>query len=165
MSLPTMSKLISVGLVTFCFAAAAQNPVPTEKVSAEAYALAKLLYTPAQHTQQLEAAMSGTMAQLANKPDIKVNTDKLRAAFAKLLNYQELLDFQAGLLAKYYTSAELTELGRFYGTPLGKKALNLLPQVIQDVMGFVGQLMSRPESQKLLKDALGPVAQTKRPAR
>ena len=161
---PTMTKLLTLGFVALSLTASAQNaqnPVPTEKASKEAFDLAKLLYTPEQHGQQLDAAVAGTIAQLAGKPGVKVDNVKLKAAFGKLLQYQDMVDFQAGVLAKYYNSRELAELGAFYATPLGKKTLSILPQLTQDAMGFVMQLMGTPEAKEILKSAFTPTSEPK----
>ncbi|HSM91719.1 MAG TPA: DUF2059 domain-containing protein [Anaeromyxobacteraceae bacterium] len=55
--------------------------------------------------------------------------------YARMVSYQELIDLQAGLLAKYYSAAEMTELLAFYKTPLGQKVIRTMPEVSQDVSG------------------------------
>jgi hypothetical protein len=58
-------------------------------------------------------------------------------------SYQEILDIQAGLLAKHYTEAELRELLAFYRTPLGKKAIRVMPEVMADVNGQTTALLQQ----------------------
>lgn len=57
--------------------------------------------------------------------------------------YQELVDLQAGLLVKHYTAAELKELLAFYRTPLGKKAIRIMPEVAADAMGWMQSVLKQ----------------------
>jgi uncharacterized protein len=71
--------------------------------------------------------------------------EEARADFAAILpTYQELSDFQMGLFVKYYTDTELKQLVKFYSSPTGKKALEVMPEVMQDVQGMV---MSRLQAE------------------
>lgn len=55
--------------------------------------------------------------------------------YARMVSYQELIDLQAGLLAKYYSAEEMKEILAFYKTPLGQKVIRTMPEVSQDVNG------------------------------
>lgn len=57
--------------------------------------------------------------------------------------YEEMLDFQAGLVQKHYTATELQELLAFYRTPLGQKAIRIQPEVARDVMGWMQALVQQ----------------------
>lgn len=73
----------------------------------------------------------------------------LSEEYAKLLpkmmpSYQEMADLQAGILAKHYTADELQKLLEFYQSPVGKKAVRIMPEVTQDAMGWMQrQMMDR----------------------
>jgi hypothetical protein len=55
--------------------------------------------------------------------------------YLKMFSYQEMLDIEASVLAKYYTAAEMKELLAFYRTPLGRKSIRIAPELSQDVHG------------------------------
>lgn len=149
-----MSRYILAAFATFSLTTFAQDPVPTPQASEDAYALARSTYTPELHAKQIDAAFTATAAKLATLKDIEVDADKLKMVFVQLLDYQELVDFQAGLYAKYYTVDEMAALAKFYSTPLGKKSLSVIPQLTQDIAGWMMQRMSIPETEKMLKSAL-----------
>jgi len=87
--------------------------------------LVAVTYTPETYKKMVD----GMAAQLP--PD-------LRADFAGIMMpYQELADLQTGLFVKYYSTAELQQLLKFYTSPLGKKTLEVMPEVMQDAQGVV----------------------------
>ncbi len=63
--------------------------------------------------------------------------------FGRIYTYQEIMDIQAGLLVKHYTDAELRELLAFYRTPLGRKAIRIMPEVMADVNGQVMAMLQQ----------------------
>ncbi len=134
--------------------ALAANPVPSEKLARDAVALSKAIYTPEMHARQMEATTNATMAQFGNMPGIKVDADKFKAAMTRILDYQWMVDLQASMFAKYYSSEELAELLKFYQSPVGKKALSIMPQVTQDVMGQSMEKTRSPAAVKMLQEAI-----------
>jgi uncharacterized protein len=58
-------------------------------------------------------------------------------------SYEEMLDVQAGLLAKHYSAAELKQLLAFYRSPLGQKTIRITPEVMKDVMGWMQSIMQQ----------------------
>ena len=65
---------------------------------------------------------------------------------AKLLRkmmpaYEEMTDLQARLLAKHYTRDGLRKLRDFYRTPLGQKAISIMPEVTKDAMAWMQERM------------------------
>jgi hypothetical protein len=114
--------------------------------------------TAAQLQQYIEAALrqSGT----------KLPADfaaRFSAAFATLFSYQEVIDLQAGVLAKHYSDAEIKELLAFYRTPLGQKLIRTMPEVSQDVNGQVLAVIQRrmPDLIERMKDELDDAAPAK----
>ncbi len=85
--------------------------------------------------------------------------------FEKLFSSQELVDLNAGLLAKHYTEAELRQLLAFYKTPLGQKAVRIMPEVAADANGQMLAIMQQrmPAMMERIKAALEP-AQGSAPA-
>jgi uncharacterized protein len=102
----------------------------------EKLALARQLQNMSYSKETYQKMVDGMAAQLP---------EEARADFAGILpSYQELSDFQMGLFVKYYTDAELKQLVKFYASPTGKKALEVMPEVMQDVQGMV---MSRLQAE------------------
>jgi hypothetical protein len=93
-------------------------------------------------SQQTSQAMAQTIEQHGGSVPLAV-AEKFRREFGKLFSYQEIVDFQASVLAKYYTDAELRELLAFYKTPLGQKAIRIMPDVAQDVNGQLIVIMQQ----------------------
>ena len=52
-------------------------------------------------------------------------------------SYHEMVDLQAGLLVKHYTEGEIRELLTFYRTPLGQKAIRIMPEVAADANAWM----------------------------
>lgn len=61
--------------------------------------------------------------------------------FSKALPYQEMVDLQAGLLAKYYSPEELKSLIAFYDSPVGRKTLAVMPKITADAAAWSQQRM------------------------
>lgn len=59
------------------------------------------------------------------------------AMLAELLpSYQEMVDFQAGVLQKHYTPDELRQLVAFHKSKLGQKMIRVQPEVFKDSTGW-----------------------------
>ena len=123
---------------------------------------------------QLDRLMTPEMEKLLQKhgPDVpKDFPDVMRAQMRDLMDavmptYQEMLDFQAGLLQKHYTATELEELLAFYRSPLGQKAIRITPEVARDVMGWAQAMMQRnmPEAAEKMRANLEAYAEQHGPA-
>ncbi len=50
------------------------------------------------------------------------------------INYNDLLEKMVGIYSKYYTSEDIDQLIKFYNTPVGKKSMSILPQIMQESM-------------------------------
>jgi uncharacterized protein len=82
--------------------------------------------------QVLDMIVSSSQGKVQLTPALR---DRVRRDFAAVVSYAEMIDLQAGLLAKHYTDAEVRELLAFYRTPLGQKAIRIMPDVSADVNG------------------------------
>lgn len=87
--------------------------------------------------------------------------DRFAEEFGRIYSYEEMLDIQAGLLAKHYTVSELRELLAFYRTPLGKKAIHVMPEVVADSNGQVMALLQ--QRMPALMERLRPLFEAARP--
>jgi hypothetical protein len=82
--------------------------------------------------------------------------------FGKMYSYQEVMDIQAGLLVKHYTEGELRELLAFYRTPLGRKAIRIMPEVMADVNGQMMVLLQ--QRMPVMMERLKPLLEGATPA-
>jgi uncharacterized protein len=88
-------------------------------------------------TAQVQGALEQQL-EAAGGAEFRVEVQAAVAAEMKLFfTYQEIVDLQAGLLAKHYTDDELREVFAFYRTPVGQKAIRIMPEVAQDLNGLV----------------------------
>jgi uncharacterized protein len=76
--------------------------------------------------------------------------DRLRGEYEQMAPYDEAVDYQAGLLGAHYSRAELRQLLAFYRTPVGKRSIQFIPDLLRDA----GEQLQAKVQEKL-PDALG----------
>lgn len=89
---------------------------------------------------QLMTNMGASMQQAGAKISPK-DASKLKAVVAEVLPYDELVQWNVDIYAGKFTADELKELIKFYGTPVGKKAAKLLPEISGEVGKKVGTVI------------------------
>ncbi|WP_437335293.1 DUF2059 domain-containing protein [Sorangium sp. So ce394] len=89
---------------------------------------------------QLMTNMGASMQQAGARISAK-DTGKLKAVVAEVLPYDELVQWNVDIYAGKFTADELKELIKFYGTPVGKKAAKLLPEISGEVGKKVGSVI------------------------
>ncbi|WP_313215037.1 DUF2059 domain-containing protein [Soonwooa sp.] len=67
------------------------------------------------------------------------------------VNYNDLIMKMSVVYIKYYTSQDLDELIKFYQTPVGKKTISTLPQIMQEGME-IGKLWGAENAARILED-------------
>lgn len=135
--------LVAALLVSLAPAVRAGTPAPSQR-AALAVELSRIALPQASWDQVWRAALAQIEQQAAAQGQLPAGfAEALRAEFEGLFAYDEIVDMQAGLLAKHYTEAELQQLLAFYRTPLGQKTVRIMPEVTQDVMGQVQVLMAQ----------------------
>jgi len=70
-----------------------------------------------------------TQMQIEANPQLKAIEPMIHAFFTKYMGWEALRGDIAALYAKNYTAEELTQLSKFYQTPLGQKTIQLMPQL------------------------------------
>ncbi len=70
-----------------------------------------------------------TQMQIQSNPQLKAIEPTIHAFFTKYMGWEAQRGDIAALYAKNYTAEELTELNKFYQTPLGQKTVQLMPQL------------------------------------
>ena len=122
--------------IAVCLSLAPGRAMAADTSDKEKLAAARQLQQMSYTKEVYKKMVDGMSAQLP---------EDARAEFAAILpTYQEIADFQMGLFVKYYSDTELKQLVKFYNGPTGKKALEVMPEVMQDVQGMV---MSRLQSE------------------
>ncbi|WP_437715038.1 DUF2059 domain-containing protein [Sorangium sp. So ce448] len=89
---------------------------------------------------QLMSNMGASMQQAGAKISPR-DASKLKAVVAEVLPYDELVQWNVEIYAWKFTADELKELIKFYGTPVGKKAAKLLPEISGEVGKKVGTVI------------------------
>jgi hypothetical protein len=95
--------------------------------------------------RQIDQAVLQSAAQQAEKDGTKLPpalVERIQALSREMLveimpSYEEMLDFQAGLLAKHFTAAEQKALLAFHRSPLGRKSVQVQPAVLADSMAWM----------------------------
>ena len=93
-------------------------------------------------------------------------TDLFFEKFQSKLRAEQMLDLTVPIYAKYFSKEEIEGLTRFYQTPLGQKALSVLPQTVVEMQTAslkLGQQLGReamvevldehPDMKKALEEA------------
>ncbi len=88
--------------------------------------------------QQVLAGMSGNMkpmlmSSLPTGDYREKLTDLFFEKFQSKLRVEQLLDLTVPIYAKYFSKEEIEGLTRFYQTPLGQKALSVVPQTVVEM--------------------------------
>jgi hypothetical protein len=104
--------------------ARAQEPTP-----ARMQAAAALL--EAMHADSLMARTTDEMlrAEMATNPMMAQHADAMRDFFSKYLSWNLVKPRMQRIYAEVYTEDELHQLADFYGTPLGRRMLETLPEI------------------------------------
>lgn len=127
--------------------------------------------------QQIIAGMSGSIKPLmiSSLPPGEYREKLVDLFFQKFqskLRVDQLLDLMVPIYAKYFTKEEIEGLTRFYLTPLGQKALSVLPQTLTEAQtesrkwgeqlgreAMVEVLDEHPDLKKALEEAAAPPKQ------
>ena len=123
-------------------AAPARREVPAVVLSRFVLSEAAWSRMQAGTAAQLQRYIEAALRESGTEPP-KDFAARFSAEFLGIISYQEVIDLQAGLLAKYYTDAEIKELLAFYKTPLGQKMIRAMPEVSQDVNGQMLAIVQR----------------------
>lgn len=120
-------------------AAAQEKGRPAAKPSAQARALSRALVTRQSWDQLLDRSADGLSQAVSRSLATKGEAipdglrDDLRRELARTMNYDEAVDTQAHALQKRFTVGELERAAAFYGSPVGKKMLDQLPEAQTEV--------------------------------
>jgi uncharacterized protein len=110
--------------------------------------------------QQVLAGMSGNikpmlMSSLPPGDYRDKLADLFFEKFRSKLQVEQLLDLTVPIYAKYFSKEEIEGLTRFYQTPLGQKALSVLPQTVVEMQTAsmkLGEKLGRETMTEVLEE-------------
>lgn len=108
--------------------------------------------------QGLEASLKQSGSALPDGLAARLQAQMDAAMDDLMPGYQEMVDFQAGLLQKHFSPSELKQLLAIYRSPLGKKLIQVQPQVAADVMARTQDRMQK-RLPALMENVTGTVRQ------
>ena len=87
---------------------------------------------------QMEAMGQQAVAYVASQGMTDPKTQEVvRLASTTVVTYEEQVAFFSDLMAKLWTVDELEQLAEWYQSPLGKKAIAIMPQVMQAANAYI----------------------------
>jgi len=125
--MPRPAALICLPLLLVLVGAAAQETAP---VSSHEKA-ARDLYQSFGGAKTAEAGAEAMMGLVRDNPDLAPFEDVFRAWYQKVFAAGDLESEIVKLYMEAFSEAELRELGAFYKSPLGQKALEKLPEMMK----------------------------------
>jgi hypothetical protein len=145
-----MKKLLAASLITLCFSAQAAEPV---------YELMDLVGSKEQMEQ-----MSDQMVTMivSSSPSLEPHRDEIKAWTSKYFTWEAMKEDMAVIYRKYFTDDEIKKLIEFYETPVGQKAIEVMPQLFQEG-GQVGMKIAQ-EHQAELQEVLAKAQAESQPA-
>ena len=93
--------------------------------------------------QAMDASLKQSQTALPAGLRERLDTEMDKFMVDFMPGYQEMVDFQAGLLQKHFSAAELKQLLVLYRSPLGKKLIQVQPQIAADVMAWTQDRMQK----------------------
>lgn len=90
-----------------------------------------------------------TMIDAFKKNYPKVD-QKIWDEFAKEIKSEDLIEMVVPVYDKYYTEDDVDQLLAFYKTPIGKKSIEVMPQIAQESM-LAGQSWGKQIGEKIAK--------------
>lgn len=135
MRLPTL--LFALAFV-FATPAMAQAPKPVDPAAlAQAKAVLEKSGSAAIGQQVASALLNAQKARLeqanpGKTTEINEVVGLMQAEFAKQL--PPMIDAIAAIYAQYFTTEELTQLSAFYDSPVGRKMIKEMPQIMSETM-------------------------------
>ena len=135
MRLPTLLFALAFAVAT---PAMAQSPMPADPaVIAKAKVVLEKSGSAAIGQQMATAIMNAQKATLeqanpGKTAEINEVVGLMQTEFTKQLPL--MVDAIAAIYAKHFTADELTQLGAFYDSPVGRKMVKEMPQIVSETM-------------------------------
>lgn len=102
--------------------------------------LPRLMAQAATRERNLTPAERAELERKLKESTVRVNK-RMREAFQRI-NYQQMLaDIAASIFGKYFTESELRDWIAFYKSPVGKKSIELMPQMMTEMMAQMSKTL------------------------
>ena len=89
-------------------------------------------------------------------PKLKEIEPEYSKLLRELISYKNMKPYYVKIYNRYYNQKEISQLTKFYKTPVGKKSIKVMPQIMGEVIKFTDQLMKKNAHKfdKVIKDAI-----------
>jgi hypothetical protein len=140
-------------LLACALPARAQSPAPSPERVRAATELVESMNMEATLAQSMETMLQ---QQVKQAPMMAQFQDIMREFMKKAMNWQEVREDYVRVYAEVYTTDELRQLRDFYGTPLGKRLLSSLPEVMAKSSEITNTRLQRylPEMQQRIMERM-----------
>ncbi|SEP60484.1 DUF2059 domain-containing protein [Flavobacterium urocaniciphilum] len=137
-----MKKIFSIVLIVFSVFTYSQNNTNTKKEK-----IKQLVVLTG--SGNLGVSIADNMIEIfkKNAPNIE---DQFWNEFKKEIKPDDLVNLVVPIYDKHFTESEIDDLIKFYNTPVGKKMISKLPEIMQESME-VGQRWGEEIGEKALK--------------
>jgi hypothetical protein len=132
---------IALLLTAFCFTGYSQAKTKTENIQT----LLELTGSGKMGIQAMETML------VSFKQSYPLVPENFWKDFMKEVNADALNKMVIPIYDKYYTESEITQLIAFYQTPLGKKVISTMPQIMQESM-LAGQTWGKDIAEKVFNN-------------
>lgn len=143
--------------------AAGSAPAPAAPISAGQRKAAEELLTAANSEQNLTVTIDRMLAsQIEQNPGMKTVEPEMRAYITKYMSWSAMKEDMVQLYAREFTEKELKELAKFYQTPIGRKTIEKMPQLMAASMEIGQRRMQEhlPELQQAIAEKMKTQAPT-----
>ena len=132
-----------------CFSPIAMAAAPSEAASSAAYTLMEQTDMKGVFDQAMQDSLE---QQLAVNPALAPYKDVMEQFFDRYVNFESIKPQLAALYASRFSADELNTLTEFYSTDTGKKAMELMPELMQEgaSIGQTQVMAHQDELQRML---------------
>jgi len=157
--------ILTVGLALTAPLAQAQSTTPAtgnapataDPISAGQRKAAEELLMAANSEQNLTVTIDRMLAsQIEQNPGMKAVEPEMRAYITKYMSWGAMKEDMVQLYAREFTEKELKELAKFYKTPIGRKTIEKMPQLMAAGMEIGQRRMQEhlPELQQAIAEKM-----------
>ena len=122
-----MRKYLLIAALFAAFAVFAAEPTASHRAAAVEFLLARKMPEALESQCRLM-----TDKQIAAQPELAAHRDKLLDFYRGILGFEALKEDLVNIYVREFTEAELRELIRFCGTPVGQKTVALNVRIIPE---------------------------------
>ena len=126
-----MRTLFSV-TATLCLLTFASVAAADENAMSSHEKAARHLIQVAGGMKNVDAGAEAMLTVVRGNPELAPYEDVFRAWYRKIFAAGDLEGDLAAIYMKYFTEEEMNELAAFYETPVGRKTLASLPEIVKE---------------------------------